>query len=84
MPNQARSGIRGDPWHACQRCGRYFRVSQLVWQEGLLLCAQRCLDTQTVQQRDIQLARVMDEIGLYPDAQIDPKLTNPDPGRTDG
>jgi hypothetical protein len=59
-------------------------MSQLVWQEGLLLCAQTCWDTQTALQRDLQLARVMEVVGLYPDAQIDEKLTNPDTGRTDG
>jgi hypothetical protein len=67
------------------RCGLHYRVSQLVWQEGLLICNAapgNCWDTQTAQQRDLQLARVMGEIGLYPDAQIDPKLTNPDSGES--
>ena len=78
MPNPSRSGIRGNPWHNCARCGLSYRVSELTWQEGLLLCQRTCWDSQTASARDIQISRIMSEIALYPDAQVDPKLTNPD------
>jgi hypothetical protein len=38
MPNRSHSGAIGDPWHICGRCGCDFRVSQLQWQNGLLVC----------------------------------------------
>ena len=82
MPNPAHSGVRGDVWHYCDRCGVPYRISQLTWQEGLLLCTVgpgSCYDVQTARQRDLQIIRCLDEATLYPDAQLDPKLTNPLP-----
>jgi len=81
MPNPSRAGIRGDPWHNCHRCGRSFRISQLSWQEGWLLCTggpNRCFDLETASQRDVFISRCVQEATLYPDAQLDPKLANPD------
>ena len=80
MPNPSRSGIRGDPWHNCHRCGLSYRISQLQWQTGLLLCTggpNRCFDKQTTRQRDMQISRCLAEATLYPDAQVDPKLVSP-------
>jgi len=80
MPNQSHSGIHGDPWHHCTRCGLAYRVSQLAWQRGKLLCTVgpgHCYDSDTAHQRDLRIARVLDESNYYPDAQLDPKLTNP-------
>jgi len=50
MPNQAHSGVLGDPWHDCDRCGQSYRVSQLARQRGLILCP-KCLDDPTIWQR---------------------------------
>ena len=38
MPNQSQSGIHIAPWHRCDRCGVDFRVTDLQWQNGLLVC----------------------------------------------
>ena len=78
MPNQAHSGIQGDPWHRCGRCGLDYRLSELAWQEGRLLCMATCWDEQTAHQRDMQLARIYEEFSYEPDMQLDPKLTDPD------
>jgi hypothetical protein len=80
MPNPAHSGIHGDPWHFCDRCGCPYHVSQLAWQEGMLLCTVppgNCFDTQTARQRDLEIARILDEVTMEPDAQLDPHLINP-------
>jgi len=80
MPNPAHSGIHGDPWYWCSRCGLFYHASQLAWQEGLLLCTVPpgdCFDVQTARQRDLEISRDLDEATLEPDAQIDPKLINP-------
>jgi hypothetical protein len=49
MPNQAHSGIRGDPWHRCDRCGKDYRVSSLrkvttLMHGTLILCSATCID----------------------------------------
>lgn len=84
MPNPAHSGIQGDPWHFCDRCGLAYRISQLAWQEGILVCTATCYDSQTTRERDIQIARCLDEATLYPDAQVDPKLTENTSGVDEG
>jgi hypothetical protein len=80
MPSQAHSGISGDPWHHCTRCGLAYRLSKLAWQGGKLVCIVgpgNCFDSETARARDHRLAHVLDEVSLYPDAQLDSKLTNP-------
>ena len=44
MPMQSHSGIHGVPWHRCDRCGFQYPVSQLVRQEGLIVCTIKCFD----------------------------------------
>lgn len=44
MPMQSHSGLTGDPWHTCDRCGFKYHVSQLVRQGGLILCTEKCID----------------------------------------
>ena len=52
MANQSHSGIRGDPWLRCGRCGTDQRSSNLQWQLGLLVCRTNgCVDDLTIQQR---------------------------------
>ena len=45
------SAILGDPWHRCQRCDCEVRVSDLKWQNGLLLCSV-CWDNPDTWTRD--------------------------------
>ncbi len=52
MPNQAHSGIHGDPWHRCDRCGYDYPVSRLVRQRGLIVCLDKCFDNLLSFQRD--------------------------------
>lgn len=82
MPNYSHAGIRGDPWIRCNRCGNHYRASHMRWQSGLLLCTVapgNCYDRHTGRQRDRQIARIVEEATLYPDAQLDSILTNPKP-----
>jgi len=56
MPNPAHSGIRGDPWHACDVCGWWWHTSQLRLQPGLkrgLLTCPSCYDNPLTFYRDI-------------------------------
>jgi hypothetical protein len=51
---QRHSAILGDPWHRCQRCDCECRVSELNWQNGLLLC-KKCWDNPQAWARDTQI-----------------------------
>lgn len=56
MPNQAHSGIHGDPWHRCDICDWDYHVSQLRRQPGLrrgLLVCPKCYDNPLTFYRDI-------------------------------
>jgi len=56
MPNQAHSGIHGDPWHNCDICGQDYHCSQLRRQvgksRGLLVCP-KCWDDPLTFYREI-------------------------------
>jgi hypothetical protein len=58
MPNQSQSGWQNDPWHRCDRCGVDFHVSQLAWQNGLLLCSEDT-DNPIAWQRQTIIAEVL-------------------------
>ena len=61
MPNQAHSGIVGIPWHRCQRCGTDTRVSDLVWQDGILVCTNyKCRDKRPINDQSRQ--RLIQEV----------------------
>lgn len=60
MANQSHSGIHGDPWIYCQRCGTLQRASALKPQLGLLVCATNdCIDNLLVQQRPSYIEQVL-------------------------
>ena len=59
MPWQANSGIRGDPWSHCDRCGWQYRLSQLTTQNGLLLCLTKCYDNPTKMLRNEFIADIL-------------------------
>lgn len=53
MANRAHSGIRGVPWHICDRCACDTPTDKLVKQEGLFLCTLNgCLDNLELKRRD--------------------------------
>lgn len=73
MPSQSHSGITGTPWHRCDRCGTDQRVSDLIRQQGLLVCRTfDCIDNESIRYRDRIKAEV---IGSGPDAPLAPILT---------
>ena len=79
MPELAHSGLTGNPWHRCDRCGVEFRVSQLRWQNGLLICqddyddplawerAQIITDVLTDSPNEMQVAEVLKGEGNEPE-----------------
>jgi hypothetical protein len=64
MPNQAHSGIHGDPWHQCDICGWDYHTSQLRRQPGLrrgLLVCPKCYDNPLTFQRDSRIQEVLSQ-----------------------
>lgn len=62
MPNQAHSGIHGDPWHTCDRCGQDYHTSQLRRQPGLargILVCPKCYDDPLTFYRDIVIQDIL-------------------------
>lgn len=75
MPNQAHSGIVGDQWHRCDRCGTDNHLSDLVRQEGLLVCRTfDCVDRRTLE-NDPRQQEINQVLQSGPDAAPNPKLT---------
>ena len=61
MPNQAHSGVVGIQWHRCDRCGTDQRVSDLVRQQGFLVCkTYNCVDNTLVNKRPQLIQQVLD------------------------
>ena len=52
MPNPSHSGLFGDPFAYCDRCGWVYRLGQMVMQNGLLLCLAKCYDNPDILNRD--------------------------------
>ncbi len=68
------------PYYKCSRCGTVRELSELEWQEGLLLCKTGdCFDTKVLGSRDADVVRSLEAIASQPDAQPDDKLLNPAP-----
>lgn len=69
-------------YFVCQRCGSTQPLSEMRWQNGLLLCNQyRCVDTAIIGKRDIDVARA---ISVYRhELEPDPKLVTPIDRRND-
>jgi hypothetical protein len=64
MPNQAHSGIHGDPWHSCDICAQDYHVSQLRRQPGLrrgLLVCPKCWDNPLTFARDYIIQEVLSQ-----------------------
>lgn len=74
MPTIANSGMIGDPWATCQRCGDTFRVSQLRWQKGLLVCS-RDYDNTEIERREAIIKSVLDDAAQEP--RVAPILIDP-------
>jgi len=56
MPNPSHTSFTGDPWHACDICGWWYRCSQLRRQPGLnrgALACPLCYDNPLTFYRDI-------------------------------
>lgn len=52
------TGIIGVPWHRCDRCDCETRVSELQWQNGLLLCSV-CVDNPDTWTRDVLIQEAL-------------------------
>ncbi len=61
MPNQSQSGWFVGPWHNCDRCGLSYPISQLQWQQGLLLCNDGCYDNPIMWDRPVIIQEVLSE-----------------------
>lgn len=63
-------------YHTCDRCGSDQPLSDLRWQNGILVCSQyRCVDTAIIGKRDIDVTRA---IQVYRhELEPDVKLTLP-------
>lgn len=73
MANQAHSGIQGRPWHRCQRCGTDQRLSDLVRQNGILVCIPNgCVDNREIERRP---RKITEKLRNGREMQPDPKLT---------
>lgn len=62
MPNQAHSGIHGDPWHRCDICGWDWHTSRLRRQPGLrrgLLVCPKCWDDPLTFYRDYHIQEIL-------------------------
>ena len=64
------------PWHYCARCDRKTHIDEMTWQRGLLLCNAYCVDKELLGQREVRIARVLDD-GKQEFAPVE-KLQNPD------
>lgn len=59
MP-QAVNNLKYQQWDACDRCGFFFPMGQLVKQKGLLICIRRtCFDNLTVERRSAVIEQVL-------------------------
>jgi hypothetical protein len=73
VANQAHSGIQGQPWHRCQRCGTDQRLSMLVRQNGILVCITNdCADNRLIERRP---RMIMEKLRSGREMQPDTKLT---------
>lgn len=63
-------------YEVCQRCGSTQPLSEMQWQNGILVCrTYKCVDTAIIGKRDIDVARA---ISVYRhELEPDPKLVTP-------
>lgn len=71
MANQAHSGVRGDPFLYCGRCGTLQRQSALQWQLGLLVCStNNCVDNLEINMRPSVIQQVLASGPDAPPAEV--------------
>jgi hypothetical protein len=67
---------RKNVYHTCQRCGADQPLSDMRWQNGILVCnTYRCIDKAIIGSRDIAVSRAI-EVYRH-ELEVDPKLTSP-------
>lgn len=81
MANQSHSGLHGDPWIYCQRCGTLQRASALKPQLGLLVCSTNdCIDNLQILNRPSYIQQVLASGPDAPPAEVlkRPSMEKPD------
>lgn len=63
-------------YHQCSRCTVRYPLSQLTWQNGLLVCYANCYDTQLPEQRDSEMNRKVMQAEQSRELQPDYKITD--------
>lgn len=72
------------PKHQCGRCGCTTSLSELTWQNGILVCKRNdCRDTEVVGARDIRVLRIIESFATSKEMQPDDKLVQPQPASDD-
>jgi len=67
---------RTNVYHECMRCGFRHPLSEMRWQNGILVCqGTNCVDTAIIGKRDIDVARAV-AINRH-ELEPDPKITTP-------
>ena len=64
---------RVNVYGTCQRCGCYQPLSEMYWQNGILICrTYSCVDTAIIGSRDIAVAKAIavDRKELQPDIKL--------------
>lgn len=54
-------GITGEQWDWCRRCAKYWPMSKLTMQLGLLICLPDCFDELDVNQRSRIIQEALSE-----------------------
>lgn len=76
-----RSQLR-NVYHFCDRCGYRRPLSEMKWQNGILVCrGTDCVDKAIVGSRDLNVARQLKQ--NKHELQVDQKLTHPADRRSD-
>lgn len=76
MGNTLRRGRLQHKYHLCGRCGVRYPLSELTWQNDVLVCYANCYDTMLAEQRDAELARKEAQAGESRELQPDFKITD--------
>lgn len=63
-------------YHYCDRCKVRYPLSQLTWQDGILVCYVNCYDSQLPQERDAEMDRKIAQAGQSRELQPDFKITD--------
>lgn len=63
-------------YHFCDRCGVRYPLSQLTWQNSILICYANCYDSQIPEQRDAEMNRKVMQAEQSRELQPDYKITD--------